>query len=373
MNATLGNTVELIIAILALVKGELRIVQASMIGSILSNCLLVLGCCFFAGGIRFHEQVYTIRAAQLNSGLLGMSALVIVIPAAYNLAIQNLNSGANAANTEASTDNDILQISRGVAIILLFVYGSFLFFQFWTHAYLYAANRQHVRRSKNMRARSGEEDEPLPPEDVSVLRVANMTWRTRSHSSSSGDDDTSSISTASDDDDEKGVETPKLKVQAAIVLILCVTALTGVVAEYLVESIDGLVQTGNISREFVALILLPLVGNAAEHVSAVTVSVKDKLDLSISIAVGSSIQIALFVLPLLILLGWCIGQPLSLEFDVLETIVLFISIVIVNQAVGDGRSNWLEGLTLMITYLVIAVSFFYYVRSVFSRGGTDKY
>lgn len=338
MNATLGNTVELIIAILALTKGELRVVQSSMIGSILSNCLLVLGCCFFAGGIRFHEQIYTIRAAQLNSGLLGMSALVVVIPAAYNVAMTNLNR----PNNEIATDNDILQISRGTAVILLFVYAMYLFFQFWTHSYLYTANNTVIGRSRDVRPRAGEENEPLPPEDVSVLRVS--TWRTRSGTTSSSD--SSSVTTSNSDED--GKETPKLKVQAAIVLILIVTAFTGLIAEYLVDSIDGLTRSGNISREFVGVILLPLVGNAAEHMSAVTVSVKDKLDLSISIAVGSSIQIALFVLPLLIMIGWGIGKPLSLEFDVLETIVLFISVVIVNQAISDGKTNWMEGLTLMI-------------------------
>lgn len=118
LNATFGNAVELIIAILALVKGELRIVQSSMIGSILSNCLLVLGCCFFAGGIRFHEQIYTIRSAQLNISMLGISALVIVIPAAFHAAVDQL--GPNQAEYH---EVDILKLSRGVSFILLFVYA----------------------------------------------------------------------------------------------------------------------------------------------------------------------------------------------------------------------------------------------------------
>lgn len=121
----------------------------------------------------------------------------------------------------------------------------------------------------------------------------------------------------------------------------------------------GLTASGAISREFVALILLPVVGNAAEHVTAVTVSVKDKLDLSIAVAVGSSIQISLFVIPLLVILGWIIGQPLDLQFDVLETITLFVSMVIVTQALSDGKSNWLEGMTLMVVYLIIGVTFFF--------------
>lgn len=389
LNATLGNTVELIVMILALTKGELRVVQASVIGSILSNCLLVLGSCFFAGGIRFHEQIYTIRAAQLNISLLGIAALVIVIPAAFNAAL-SMNNMANN-----SSDQDILKISRGVAFILLFVYVAYLFFQFWTHSYLYvvtgnspgqptlvtgdeeAAQRKvNKYRSRQYQAQQAamEQAEPQPPANVSVLRMPS--W----HSSNSSDSDASSIrsrtsarstalsrsstnsssSSGSSDSSDDGAEEPKLNVYVGIALILTVTVLAGLIAEFLVSSIDGITANGAISKEFVALILLPLVGNVAEHVSALTVSVKDKLDLSLAIAVGSSLQIALFVLPVLVLLGWAIGQPLSLEFDVLETITLFVSIVIVTQAISDGKSNWLEGLVLIMVYFVIALVFFFY-------------
>ncbi|KAG8690093.1 hypothetical protein FRC11_013882, partial [Ceratobasidium sp. 423] len=140
--------------------------------------------------------------------------------------------------------------------------------------------------------------------------------------------------------------------------------LTGVTAEWLVDSIDGLTSGGNISREFVALILLPLVGNAAEHVTAVTVSVKNKLDLAITVAVGSSIQIALFVLPFLILLGWIIEQPLTLFFDTFETVVVFVSVLIINYAISDGKTNWLEGLVLMVVYVIIGLSVWYYPGAV---------
>jgi len=348
LNATLGNTVELIIAILALVKGELRVVQSAMIGSILSNCLLVLGCCFFAGGIRFHEQVYTIRSAQLNTSMLSISALVIVIPAAFHAAVSELGD-SQAATSEA----DILKLSRGVSFILLFVYAAYLFFQLWTHSYLYSAASVQVKRS---RTRTITDDgEPQPPTDTTVLRIPS--WH--SHSSDSDAASITTSSASSDSSDEDGVEHPKLKIQAAIMLILAVTALTGVIAEYLVDSIDGLTRSGNISREFVALILLPLVGNAAEHVTAVVVSVKDKLDLSLAVAVGSSIQISLFVIPVLVLLGWIIGKPLDLHFGTLETITLFVSIIIVNQCISDGKTNWLEGMTLITCYIVIALVFFF--------------
>lgn len=150
-------------------------------------------------------------------------------------------------------------------------------------------------------------------------------------------------------DDDEQEETPKVKALFALCLLLGVTAITGVTAEFLVDSVNGLTETTSISKEFVGLILFPLVGNATEHVAAVTVSVKDKLNLSMAIAVGSSIQVSLFILPLLVLIGWMIGQPMSLFFDVFETITLAISLLLVNFAISDGRTNYLEGYVLMIS------------------------
>jgi len=139
-----------------------------------------------------------------------------------------------------------------------------------------------------------------------------------------------------------------------------VTVLVAFTAEFLVSSINGVTTQHNISEEWVGLILLPIVGNAAEHVTAVTVSVKDKLDLSIGVAVGSSIQIALFVIPLLIIIAWGMDKPLSLLFNPFESVVLFLSVLIVNYTVQDSRANWLEGWLLMSVYLIIAVSFWFY-------------
>jgi len=136
-----------------------------------------------------------------------------------------------------------------------------------------------------------------------------------------------------------------------------------ITAEWLVDSIDGLAEGGVISKEFIGVILLPIVGNAAEHVTAVAVSVKDKLTLSLGVAVGSSIQIALFVIPFIITLAWILGKPLTLLFDPLESIVLFLSVLTVNYVVQDGKSNWLEGMILMCLYLILGVTFWFYPGS----------
>ncbi|KPV74284.1 uncharacterized protein RHOBADRAFT_15953 [Rhodotorula graminis WP1] len=302
MNATLGNAVELIVSIIALVKCEihkatfLQVVQSSLLGSILSNLLLVLGMCFFAGGIKFQEQGFKDTAAQLNSSLLVISVIAILLPAGYNAAF--------ADNQTAEIEQDrILKMSRGIAVILLVVYLAYLFFQLFTHQHLYAEGH---------------------------------------------------------DEEEEEVEEPTLNKWAALVLLVVVTVLVAVTAEFLVGSINGLTEAHpEISVEWVGLILLPIVGNAAEHVTAVSVSVHDKIDLSMGVAVGSSIQIALFVIPFMTVLGWIMDKPLSLLFDPFESITLFLSVLIVNYTIQDGRSNWRTS-PFSAVYIIVAVAFWFY-------------
>lgn len=147
---------------------------------------------------------------------------------------------------------------------------------------------------------------------------------------------------------------------SAILLLLVVTGLVAVCAELLVNSIDYLVQETGVSQAFIGLIILPIVGNAAEHVTAVTVASKNKMDLAIGVALGSSIQIAIFVTPLIVLLGWCLNRDMSLYFSLFETISLFASAFIVNYLMIDGRSNYLEGALLIAVYIIIALAAFFY-------------
>ncbi|KAJ9096619.1 hypothetical protein QFC20_006381 [Naganishia adeliensis] len=407
LNASFGNAVELLISILALVKGDIPLVQASMIGSILSNTLLVLGMCYFAGGLRFHEQLYQVAASQLQISLLGISIAAIILPAAYHFATSPNAAGVNAADiTDLANGEErhLLSISRGLAFLLLSVYAMYLVFILYTHAYLFKLPRPgrphlHVKsaephpnhakvfpkphwlssiqsRSSNSSA-SGEEERdnalsPVTTRDTAAGAMASpemmmhdvergdyVTNSAPTSAALSGYPVNTTASSSHDDDDEKE-ETPKVKALFALFLLLGVTAITGVTAEFLVDSVNGLTETTSISKEFVGLILFPLVGNATEHVAAVTVSVKDKLNLSMAIAVGSSIQVSLFILPLLVLIGWMIGQPMSLFFDVFETITLAISLLLVNFAISDGRTNYLEGYVLMISYVMIAVVCWYY-------------
>ncbi|KAF8591111.1 calcium/proton exchanger [Ramaria rubella] len=328
LNATLGNAVELIVAIIALIQCKLSIVQSSLVGSILSNILLVLGMCFFAGGTRFSEQGFLASAANLNSSLLTLSVIAVLLPAAFVMAV-------NQTNISTSQEGqDILKMSHGVAVILLFIYGAYLVFQLWSHAHLY--------------------DEGAP--ETGFHSTQYPARESKTHRANGHADDPEANKEMEDED----IEQPQMSVAASIVLLAIVTVLVAVTAEWLVDSIDGVTQGGSISQQWVGLILLPIVGNAAEHVTAVTVSYKDKLTLSLGVAVGSSIQIALFVIPFITILAWIMGKPLTLLFDPFQSVVLFLAVLTVNYCVQDGKSNWLEGMILMCLYVIIAVSFWFY-------------
>ncbi|KAI0787930.1 Sodium/calcium exchanger protein-domain-containing protein [Fomes fomentarius] len=365
MNATLGNAVELIVAIIALVQCQLRVVQASLVGSILSNLLLVLGMCFFAGGTRFSEQGFGVSVTQLNSSLLTISVIAVLLPAAFHFTAGN-------DIDDPKEGQDILAVSHGAAIIMLFIYGSYLVFQLFSHKNLYADKHEDNFVSTRYAPRKNKEKK-IKEKQANGNGTANVVANgdfggelvssprsSFSHNPDAVQNGRLDVETPPPEHSDDEEETPQMSVPLTIALLVVVTVLVAVTAEFLVDSIDGLTDSGHISKEFVGIILLPIVGNAAEHVTAVTVSVKDKLTLSLGVAVGSSIQIALFVIPFIVTLGWIIGKPLSLLFDPFESIVLFLAVIVVNYTVQDGKSNWLEGMLLMCLYVILAVVFWYY-------------
>lgn len=198
-------------------------------------------------------------------------------------------------------DAKINILSHGTSIILLLIYVAYLFFQLKTHADLF----------EDSEAQEGDSAEPelLGP------------W-------------------------------------AAGAALVLVTILVAICAEFLVGSIDAIVEEAHISKTFIGLILIPIVGNAAEHVTAVIVAYKNKMDLAIGVAIGSSLQIAIFVTPFLVILGWCIGQPMTLHFETFETVAFFLASLVVILLIQDGKSNYLEGLLCIGMYFIIALAFY---------------
>lgn len=316
LNATFGNAVELIVSIIALKDGQVRIVQALMLGSILSNLLLVLGCCFIAGGITRVQQTFNQTVAQTMSSLMALATAGLMIPAAFHASMPTPKSGkVGFPDPDSQYDGRILSLSRGVSIILLVLYVLYLVFQLKTHKALFEEQSQEA-------------------------------------------DDGIITSTLTDGPD-KG-ESEHLSVKSAFAVLVTATVLVSFCADYLVGSIDDIVVLSGLSKTFIGLIVIPIVGNAAEHVTAIIVAMKDKMDLAIGVAVGSSLQIAIFVTPFMVIVGWIIDVPMSLYFSTFETAIMFVSVFITNLVILDGESNWLEGAMLLSTYLIAALAFFYY-------------
>jgi len=286
LNASFGNAVEIIVGVAALLQDEVRIVQTSMLGSILSNVLLVLGCSFLAAGFKRQESFFQVTAAQASSSLMTLACITLVIPAAYHSTLDN-----------SSTEQGLLVISRGTAIVLLLIYCAYLYFQLVSHPHLY------------------------------------------------------------DGSSEAETESSKMSIVSASISLLCVTVMTSFCADYLVASIEEFAERYSVPKPFIGLILLPIVANAAEHATSVWMAMKDQMELTITICVGSSIQIAAFVVPLLVIVGWLSGHELSLFFANFETIVLFVSVLLVNTLIQDGKSNYMEGLMLVSLYFVISLAF----------------
>lgn len=236
-----------------------------MLGSILSNLLLVLGMCFFLGGLtnmtdargRGSEQIFASGTAQTACSLMTLSTASMVIPATLAMVIE---SGPNPRSAKES----ILILSRGTSIILLLLYVLYLYFQLRTHKNLF---------------------NPEVPDDEE------------------------------EGEGEGEQEEASMSAWSAAAVLVGVTLIISICADYLVDSIDAIVATGAISKNFIGLILIPIVGNAAEHVTACVVAVRNKMDLAMGVAVGSSVQIALLVTPFLVLLGWAMGKNMDLQFE----------------------------------------------------------
>ncbi|KAM5344530.1 hypothetical protein ACJ41O_013066 [Fusarium nematophilum] len=306
LNATFGNAVELIVSIVALKKNEIEVVQSSMLGSILSNLLLVMGSSFLLGGLvnmkddsgNGTEQTFTSAMAQTTCSLLALSAASMIIPATVSslpeaIPQSILYSLLNSSDQHGKAET-ILWHSRGTAIILLILYALYLCFQLRTHKNLFSEGTGETSSVDEV------EDEP-----ESVMRP----W-------------------------------------SAAAVLIAVTIVISFCADYLVGSIDSIAKDAHTSKSFIGLILIPIVGNAAEHATACVMAVRNKMDLATGVAIGSSIQIALLVTPLLVVLGWAMNVPMSLNFNIL-----------VAGTVQDGKSNYLEGAMLVGLYIIIALTF----------------
>jgi Ca2+:H+ antiporter len=301
LNVTFGNFPELVIAFFALREGLQEVVKASIIGSILGNVLLVMGAAMLVGGIKRERQFFDRTAANVQVLMLLLAAAALVLPAVFQL----INGGRLPAvgEEEVNFSNDIETMSFIVAVVLLATYAGGLLFSLKTHRGLFNP--------------VGEEEE----------EHANA-W----------------------------------PIRRSVAFLALAGVAVGVMSEILVGSIQEASEGIGISEFFVGLIVVAIVGNAAEHWVSIYFAAKDKMNLSVNIAIGSSAQIALFVAPVLVLLSFVPGigdHPMSLVFNGYELVAVLFAILVANFVVNEGESTWFEGLQLLALYSLMGVVFYY--------------
>ncbi|KAK7305394.1 hypothetical protein VNO77_43299 [Canavalia gladiata] len=294
LNATCGNATEMIISLLALHQNKIHVVKLSLLGSILSNLLLVLGSSLLCGGLANlrKEQIYDRKQADVNSLLLLLGLLCHLLPLIFRYAL---------AGAYISVSTCTLQLSRASSIVMLLAYAAYIFFQLKTHRKLFDAQ---------------EEDE--------------------------------------NEDEEKAV----LGFWSAFTWLVGMTLVISVLSEYVVATIEAASDSWGISVSFISIILLPIVGNAAEHAGSVIFAFKNKLDISLGVAMGSATQISMFVVPLSVVVAWIIGIEMDLDFNLLETGCLAFTIIVTAFTLQDGTSHYMKGMVLFLCYVVIAACFF---------------
>jgi Ca2+:H+ antiporter len=299
LNVTFGNAPELIIAFFALREGLQEVVKASLVGSILGNVLLVMGAAMLVGGLKRERQTFDRTAANTQSLMLLLACVALIMPAIYELVI----GGSLPSPTDKAEQfpSDLEKMSIGVAIVLLATYVAGLFFSLRTHKDLF--NPEHA-----------EED-----------HVGDH-W----------------------------------SVKKSVIALALAGVAVGVMSEILVGSISEASESIGLSPFFVGIIVVAIVGNAAEHWVAIYFAARDKMDLSVNIAIGSSAQIALFAAPVLVLLSFFVGPfPMALVFNGLELGAIVLAILIAQQVTQEGESTWFEGLQLLAVYAVLGLVFFF--------------
>ena len=298
LNVTFGNLPELLIAFFALRAGLHEVVKASIIGSVLSNVLLVLGASMLVGGLGRERQLFSATAARSQATMLILASAALVMPAVFQL----VKGGAlpSPGAELVGFAHPVEELSLTVAIVLLIIYAGGLWFSLVTHRDLFN-----------------------PP-------------------------------------DEGELEREPWSVRRSVGLLAIAGLAVGVMSEILVDSIAETAESLGLTEFFIGAVIVAIVGNAAEHWVAVYVAAKDKMDLAVNIAVGSAAQVALFVGPLLVVLSFFVGpQPLGLVFNGFELGALLLAVIIVSHITGEGQSNWFQGLMLLALYVVVAAAFLF--------------
>ena len=379
LNATFGNAPELIIGIAALQAGLLEVVRASITGSIIGNTLLVLGMAVFFGGWRNGRQYFDARNAGQYASMLALAVVGLVLPALANAV-------GSSVSLEHPSGVNIDAISVLVSVVLLISYVAYLAY---TVFHVRDKISRHPSESHEGKTPKQQEDEPplVPPspvlaaeqeEELREEEQAERARRTRPRRTKASRPATSVASvtvqsqtttrhTPQEKHGEKGEEAaaqaglahrgrPSWKTARwPVALLAGATVATAVMSEFMVGGIETVTEQLGWSQLFIGLIIVPIVGNAAEHASAVTMAIKNRMDVTLAIAAGSSIQVALLVAPVLVLVSFLFVHPLDLVFGSLELVVFGLATFLFSLTNLDGESTWLEGFLMLAFYAMVGV------------------
>ncbi len=305
LNAFFGNATELIIALTALRAGLVEIVKASITGTVVANLLLALGLSMLVGGIGRQEQRFQPVVARVNGTAMSLAVLAILIPS-----LTGMGDGGHGLGTQ--------RFSTFVAWVLLLVYGLTLLFSLRTHSGLYAVAEADLTED----AAEGDlaEDAAQAPAGEACHKPPLLPW---------------------------------------LGVLVAATAGVAYESELFVGVVEEVTASLGLSALFTGVVLLPLLGGVAEYLTAVTMARKNKMDLAVSVALGSTLLVALLVVPLLVLVGPLLGHPLDLNFQIYELMAIATAVVVSNLVSLDGRSDWLEGVLLLAAYVILAAGFYF--------------
>mmetsp|Transcript_57492 Transcript_57492/g.136752 ORF Transcript_57492/g.136752 Transcript_57492/m.136752 type:complete len:447 (-) Transcript_57492:40-1380(-) len=338
LNATFGNAVEMVITVQTMRKGYYDLVKATLLGSVLSNMLLVLGMSFFCGGLiaddnkkspetpgstdpsgipripprtEFSTAHFVAEKVQHFHVLGALVNISMLLLSCFSFMIVTIFCSSRDEDGLPLFVEQVLPVSRAGSLIVISAYAAYIIFQLGTHRASLAVDEE---------------------------------------------------------DDEDGEGEPALSLCMSTVVLFVTTLFVAASSELLVGAIEGVTAKNHVGAHFIGIILLPIIGNACEHAAAVRFGIKDKLGLSIGIAIGSSTQIALFAVPFAVLAGWAVDRPMDLNFGQLNTSIMTVSVVVVLSMVVDGKSNWLQGYLLMAAYLLVAVCYWYLPGEIAGEG-----
>lgn len=357
LNATFGNAVEMIITLSAITHGKCDLVKKSLLGSILSNLLLVLGMAFFAGGLVKKEQHFPGAAALVNVTMLFVGVMSMSLPTVF-------------AQSSSVKPDTILKISRASAIFVGIGYVAYLCFQLCTHADLFEDEEEEGDVAEGGEAKAPGISDVSEIDAIKYCKVpgcnrpaaSGYSTCCRSCPRSKGKKHGPTCKEAPIEEPKGEEKAAVLSVPVSLALLFFSTIVVAFLSEYMVDSIDGLVKEWGVPEAFVGVILLPIVGNACEHASAVRMAYQNKVATAIAIAIGSSTQIAMFVVPFSVIAGWIANQDLDMNLHPTGLTVLFLSVLVVFTIVMDAKSNWLEGFMLVLSYCLVAVLYWFTLK-----------